>query len=88
MFRLWAKEFKDNRMIKDSVICNDSNTSRTKKVFEALDEICSQFDLGVPIWLEKNIHDFKKHSKTRFDADSFVESIPFDYLEIHVIEED
>ena len=26
--------------------------------------------------------------KTRFSKDSFIEEVPFDYLEIHVIEED
>lgn len=32
MFRLWAKEFKDNRMLRDIVISNDDpSMSRTKK---------------------------------------------------------
>ena len=31
---------------------------------------------------------FKRHSKTRFRQDSFIEHIEFDYLEIQVIEED
>jgi len=35
-----------------------------------------------------NIADFKRHNKTRFTQDSFVESIDFDYLEIQIIEED
>ena len=52
MFRLWAKEFKDNRMLLDS-----------------------------------NIDEFKRHAKTRFHQDNFVDSIEFDYLEIHIIEE-
>ena len=43
------------------------------------------FDLGRPIWLDKNIKEFKKMDKTRFDSDNFIEGIDFDYLEIHVI---
>ena len=35
-------------------------------VFQALDEICYTFDLGKPIWLDANIHDFQLHDKTRF----------------------
>ena len=31
MFRLWAKEFKDNRMLRDTVICDDSDETRTHK---------------------------------------------------------
>lgn len=88
MFRLWAKEFKDNRMLKDTVISDSSDDTRTHKVFHALDEVCYQFDLGKPIWLDSTVQDFKRHDKARFTQDNFIESIDFDYLEIHVIEED
>ena len=88
MFRLWGKEFKNNRMIKDTTICDDSQDTRTHKVFRALEEICYEFDLGKPIWLESTIEDFKRHAKARFYQDNFIEHIDFDYLEIQVIEED
>lgn len=88
MFRLWAKEFKSNRMLKDMTIENDSRDTRTHKIFQAIDEVCYAFDLGKPIWLEANVKEFKQHAKTRFTQDSFIETIEFDYLEIHVIEED
>lgn len=88
MFQLWAKEFKDNRMLQDTTIEDDSEDTRTHKIFRALEEVCYQFDLGKPIWLEHNVNDFKRHAKTRFYQDSFIEQIPFDFLEIQVIEED
>lgn len=88
MFRIWGKLFENNHLLKDTVICDDSSASRTEKVFHALDEICSEFDLGKPIWLDSNIRDFQRHAKTRFRQDSFIEEIPFDYLEFQVIEED
>lgn len=88
MFRLWAKEFKDNRMLVDTTICDESDDTRTHKVFRALDEVCYEFDLGKPIWLESAIEDFKRHAKARFYQDSFMEPIEFDFLEIQVIEED
>ena len=87
MFRLWAKEFKSNRMLRDTTICDDSAETRTHKVFHALDEVCYEFDLSKPIWLDSNIHDFQLHAKTRFGQDQFIEHIEFDYLEIQVIEE-
>ena len=80
MFRLWAKEFKDNHMIKDTTICDDSGDTRTHKVFRALDEVCYTFDLGKPIWLDRNVDEFKRHAKTRFYQDNFVEEIEFDFL--------
>ena len=88
MFRLWGKIFKDNRMLQDLVIEDDSIDTRTHKVFRALDELCMEFDLSKPIWLDKTVNEFKRHDKTRFYADSFIDSVDFDYLEIHVIEED
>lgn len=86
--RIWAKIFQDNHMLQDTVLQDDSTDTRTHKVFRALGEACRQFDLGQPIWLDKNIAEFRRHSKTRFYQDSFIEQIAFDYLEFHVIEED
>lgn len=88
MFRVWAKELKNNHMLRDMVVTNDEQDTRTHKVFEALDQICIEFDLGRPIWLDSNINEFKRHARVRFYQDSFVENIDFDYLEFHVIEED
>jgi hypothetical protein len=89
MFRLWAKVFKDNRMIRDMVVCNDnSELRRTQKIFMALDDICHAYDLSKPIWLDSTINDFKRHDKARFTKDNFMEPIDFDFLEIHIIEED
>lgn len=88
MFRLWAKIIKDNHLLKDTVICDDSKDTRTHKVFRAIEEVCYQFDLGRPIWLDSTIVEFKRHDKARFGADCFIEVIDFDYLEIQVIEED
>lgn len=88
MFRIWAKIFKDNRLVKDTVICDDSDDTRTHKVFRALDEIIYRFDLGKPIWLDATVAEFQRHAKARFTQDNFVENVDFDYLELHVIEED
>ncbi|MFQ9510430.1 MAG: hypothetical protein ACLRZ7_05880 [Lachnospiraceae bacterium] len=89
MFRMWGKLYRENRLLADSMICNDDpNTTRTKKVFDALNTLCYDFDLSVPIWLDSNIQEFKRISKTRFSKDNFVETIDFDYFEIQVVEED
>lgn len=88
MFRLWGKIFKDNHLLNDTVICNDSQDTRTHKVFDGIYDICCEFDLEKPIWLEATIEEFRRHDKARFTQDNFVEEISFDYLEVHVIEED
>ena len=88
MFRLWVKKWKEGHLAGDTVICDDSDRRRTQKVFSALETACLQFDLAKPVWLDKTIREFQLHSKARFDQDHFIEEIPFDYLEIEVIEDD
>ena len=61
--------------------------TRTERIFHAVNEACMTFDLSQPIWLDANIREFKRHAKTRFTQDNFVEIIDFDFLEIHIIEE-
>ena len=86
--RIWAKLIGDNRIIKDMVVENTSDDTRTHKIFDAMETICHEFDLSNPIWLDATVKDFKRHSKCRFLRDNFIDSIDFDYLEIQVLEED
>lgn len=86
--RIWIKLWKDGHMIQDTVETDDSDDTRTHKVFRMLDEACRRFDLGRPIWLDKNISEFKRHAKTKFYQDSFIEQIEFDHMEFQVLEED
>lgn len=89
MFRLWAKIWKDNHLIQDMVVENPNpDLNRTKKVFAAVDTVCYEYNLSKPIWLDSTVRDFQVHDKTRFSQDNFMDQIDFDFLEIHVIEED
>ena len=88
MFRIWGKLFSRSHMLKDVTIEDSSDLNRTRKVYRGLEAICHEFDLSVPIWLDHNIREFGRISKTRFGKDNFIEEISFDYLEIQVIEED
>ena len=70
--KIWAKEWKNNQMLRDITI----------------EQVCYEFDLPKPLWLDSNVREFQKHARCRFYQDSFVEEIPFQYLELQVIEED
>jgi len=86
--KIWAKMWVDTHLIKDTTVeVNDESLNRTRKIFKAIDQICYDYDLQKPVWLDKNIDEFKARSKTRFSQDNFIESIEFDYLEIQVLEE-
>ena len=86
--RIWGKIFKSNRMLQDTVVEDNTIDTHTHKVFRALEEICYVFDLGKPLWLDATVEEFRRHDKARFNQDNFIEEIPFDYLEIQVIDED
>ena len=88
MFRLWAKLYKNNKMTGDFTVEDSSEETRTHKVFSAITSVCLHFDLSEPIWLNSNIREFQHSSATRFSQDNFIDSIPFDYMEIRIIEED
>ena len=85
--KIWFKIWKDARIRRETVIVRDEEDTRTHKVFAALEEAVHEFDLPTPIWLEKNVKSFKMRSSCRFDADSFIEAVDFDHLEMTVLEE-
>ena len=86
--RIWFKLWKENHLLKDIVIENNEDDTRTHKIFQAIDAVCYEYDLSKTILLDDTIAEFKSHDKARFYQDHFVEEVPFDYLEIEVIEED
>lgn len=58
--RIWFKMMKNNHLLRDTTITDESDETRTHKVFHALEEVCYEFDLGKPIWLEANVNEFKR----------------------------
>ncbi|MCR4956439.1 MAG: hypothetical protein K6A30_07120 [Lachnospiraceae bacterium] len=88
MFRLWAKQWKDNHLLSDYTYERETDDTRTHMIMDGLLKACVEFDLENPIWLNHNIKEFQRSGKTRFSKDSFIEDIMFDYLEIEVLEED
>lgn len=85
--RIWGKIWKDSRLVRDTVIEDLPEDTRTHRILRALTEICREFDLAEPIWLDSNIREFQKSARTCFRKDSFIEEIEFDFLEIQVLEE-
>lgn len=86
--RIWFKKWKDNRMVGDITIERKEQDTRTHKIFAAVEDACVEFHLSQPIWLDLQIREFQRFAKTRFTQDCFIEEIDFDYLEIHVLDED
>ncbi len=88
MMRIWFKLIKDNHLLRDTVICDETSDTRTHKVMNSLEKACYELDLSKPIWLDNTVKDFQIHSRCRFTRDAFIEEVPFDYMDMQVIEED
>ena len=60
--RIWFKMMKGTHLIKDMTVTDESDDTRTHKIFKALDEVCYAFDLGKPIWLDaKSLRGMQRH---------------------------
>ncbi len=86
--RIWFRAIKDNRPLHNHIWEDWGDDTRTHKVFDAIEKICHDWDLSVPIWLDANVAEFKKRAATRFNQDNFMDEINFDYLDMRVLEED
>ena len=88
MFRLWGKIVKDHHILDDMTVENGNYAlSDEELVRDAIDRMCVRFDLSHPIWLAKNRKEFAARHRTRFAADSFLDPISFDYLEIQMLDD-
>ena len=64
-------------MLRDTVVEEESEDTRTHKIFRALEEICYEFDLGKPIWLDFYHPGIQTQEQSSFYQDSFIEEVPF-----------
>ena len=83
MPRLWARIIKKHR-IERQATCD----CRYEDVEEALTELCREFDIPRPIWLDKHTREYGEFHRTRFLPEHFMEDVPFQRLEIEYLDDD
>lgn len=89
MLRVWGRLWKKGRMVRDITEENDDRSRTEADRFEdCLEEIIREFDLPKPIWLPQNTRELDLFRQTQFRQEHFVESFPYDKLEIEIIEKD
>ena len=47
--------------------------------------ICKEFDVSVPLWLDRNTSEFACFRRTNFTPEQFIDQVKFDRLEIEVV---
>ena len=82
MIYLWARAIHKHRILRSETV------EWTGDFVESLSALCAILDISRPLLLEKHEREWSEFSQTSFTADHFVESIPFDKIEIERIDPD
>lgn len=83
MARLWARIIVKHRISKQATL-----ETTFDEVDGALTELCRDFDIPNPLWLNKHYREFEKFRRTAFLPEHFMEEVPFQRLEIEYLEDD
>ena len=83
MPRLWARIIRKHRIERQGT-CE----SRFEDVDDALTELCREFDIPRPIWLDKHRREYEEFRRTVFLPEHFMEDVPFQRLEIEFLDDD
>ena len=76
--RYWGKLKIEDRTLRDITIAAEDFK-------EAINAVCSSFDLSKPVMLDKHKNEIKSFNRTVFYPDDFIESVNFDSFEIEKI---
>lgn len=85
MYRLWAKIIKNGRIINSVDVSNKDNISLEEKRKKCFEQICYEFDLSMPLWLNKHSIEFNEFKSVTFYSDDFIDKVDFDKLVIDLI---
>ena len=83
MPRLWARIIKKHRIERQGTY-----DCKFEDVEEALTELCREFDIPRPIWLNKHRREYEDFRRTQFLPEHFMEEVPFQRLEIEYLDDD
>lgn len=84
MFRIWAKVFSEDRIIKQ-ITYESEETFTYSRFFFYLAEICDRLDVPTPVLLKPHLFHYAKFRRVVFRGSDFLEEIPFQKLELESI---
>ena len=83
MPRLWARIINKHRIVKQNTY-----ECAWEDAEDALRELCHEFDIPAPLWLNKHYREFEEFRRTQFLPEHFMEDVGFQRLEIEFLEDD
>lgn len=82
MIQLWVRAIKKHRIVRSETVPYEGD------LLTSLGELCTLLDISRPLFLGKHEREWTQFGMTSFTRDHFVESIPFDKIEIEQIDPD
>ena len=79
MIRIWAKCYKNNKIVKSYIYESIDNFS-FDTFYLHIQEICHKMDIPTPLVLNYHTENYIQFNRTIFRSADFVESISFDRL--------
>ena len=79
--KLWVREIRRGKIRRDIVVpCPEGDWQA------ALLEACHALDLSVPLVVARHLKDYEEFRQLRFLPEHFLESVPFDRLEVEAFD--
>ena len=79
MFRIWAKVYADDRIVKQTTYTSDEKFTYSK-FFNYLADICGELDIPTPVLLKTHIMNYAKFNHVVFRPRDFVEDLGYEKL--------
>lgn len=79
MFRIWAKVYEEDRIVKQITYAREEKFSYAE-FFRYLAEICGELDIPTPLLLKTHIFNYAKFNHVVFKRPDFMEPVGFEKL--------
>ena len=84
MFRIWAKVYEDDHIIKQTTYTRQEKFTYSK-FFNYLTDVCDELDVPTPVLLKTHVFNYAKFNHVVFRPADFMESVPFTKLVVENI---
>ncbi|MBR7135702.1 MAG: hypothetical protein IKD14_01085 [Clostridia bacterium] len=85
MIKLWAKTYKNHRIVKQTTFIVRDSKLDYSQFFDYVAQMCHELDSPTPIIIKDNIFNFAKFNFVKFVAGDFIETVDYDYLMIELV---
>jgi len=85
MTKIWAKIIFEQKIVK-SYVYKDEGKFNPMNLLNYLSDICLNFDISVPVILDKHLKHLFKFNMVKFNKSDFIEPVNFDSFVLNIIE--